>query len=115
MPLVTMMEAADSRTANDFGVAVRPLGGHSHRRRALGQPEMRPVVVVVRDKLGEKSLHVAFVEDDHVVEQISPHGGWGFGEGQPFWRVSHARARLRVHPSSAASTGRPVSGSRATY
>ena len=50
-PLVAMMQAADSRMA-----------------------EVRSVVVVVRYKLSEKSVQVPLVEDDHVVEQVSPHG-----------------------------------------
>ncbi len=69
-----MMQAADSRMADDLGVATRLRGGRSHRRRALAQPEVRSVVVVIRDKLGEESLQVPLVEDDYVVEQISPHG-----------------------------------------
>jgi hypothetical protein len=35
--------------------------------------EVRSVVVVVRNKLGEEPVQVALVEDDHVIEQISPH------------------------------------------
>ncbi len=73
-PLVAMMHAAESRMVDDLGIATRLRGGRSHRRRALAQPEVRPVVVVVPDKLGEKSVQVPLVEDDHVVEQVSPHG-----------------------------------------
>ena len=68
-----MVETADSRMADDLGVAVWLRGGRSHRRCALAQPEMRPVLVVIREKLGEESLQVPLVEDDHVVEQIPPH------------------------------------------
>ena len=52
-PLVAMMQAADSRMTDDLGIAIRLRGGRSHRRRALAQPEVCPIVVVVRDKLGE--------------------------------------------------------------
>jgi len=69
-----MVETADSRMADDLGIATRIRCGRSHRRRALAQREVRSVVMVVSDKLGEQSMQVPFVEDDYVLEQISPHG-----------------------------------------
>ena len=57
-PLVSMVKTSDSRTADDRGIATRLRGGRSHRRRALAQPEMRSVVVVVRHELREKSVQV---------------------------------------------------------
>jgi len=73
-PLVAMMKTADPRMAGDLGVASWSRGGRPHRRRALGESEMRSVFVVVRDKLGKESVQVPLVEDDHVVEQIAAHG-----------------------------------------
>jgi len=67
-----MMAATDSRMADDRGVAIRLRGGRSPRRRALAQPEVRPVVAVVNDKLGGESVQVPLVEDDPVIERISP-------------------------------------------
>ena len=69
-----MVNATDSRMADDRGIAVRLEGRDSHRRCALAQPEVSSVVVVVRVELREKSVQVPLVEDDYVVEQISPHG-----------------------------------------
>jgi len=86
-----MMQAADSRMADDLGAAVRLRGGHSNRRCALAQPEVRSVVVVVRDKLREKSVQAPLVEDDHVVEQISPYGL------DPAFRHTVGRS-CQVHP-----------------
>ena len=48
-----MMQATDSGMADDLGVAVRLGGRDSDRGRALAQPEVRSVVVVVSEKLGE--------------------------------------------------------------
>ena len=73
-PLVAIVKATDLRKHDDFGLANRLRGGRPHRWRALGETKVRPIVVVVGDEFGKQPLQLAFVEHDHVVEQIAPHG-----------------------------------------
>lgn len=47
----------------------RPL--HSARRHLFGQAEMHTVVVLITRLLLHAPFQVAFVEDDHMVEQIA--------------------------------------------
>ena len=66
-----MMQAAETRHGNDFrthGTFHRCI---ATRRSLLPQPEMRPVVVVVADVLGHEPFQMAFIEHDHMVEQIA--------------------------------------------
>ena len=78
-PLVAMVKATDARMRDDRGVADLPHDGLPHRRRVLGEAEVRaivvvPVVVVVGQEFREQALQMALVEHDHVVEQIAAHG-----------------------------------------
>ena len=41
------------------------------RRRSLGQRKMSPVLVVIMDVLTHEALQMPFVENNHVVEQVS--------------------------------------------
>ena len=46
-------------------------GTHSACRRLLAEPKMRSVVMVIGNILGEQPLQMAFVQRDHVVEQLT--------------------------------------------
>jgi len=68
---VAMMKAADLRNADDIGLRRGSALGSSALRR-ISQLRMDSVCVVVVDVLSEKASKMAFVQDDHVIEQFSP-------------------------------------------
>jgi hypothetical protein len=41
-------------------------------RCLLAQPEMGPILVVITDVLGHEAFQVAFAQDNHMIEQVSP-------------------------------------------
>ena len=66
-----MMQAAQPRHRYD----PRIVGTYSRRsvfRSVLAQPEMRPILVVVADVLGHETFQVALVQDNHMIQQVSP-------------------------------------------
>ena len=69
--IVTMMQAAESGHRCDLATHA----GLAHRistgRRALRQREMCPVVVVVTDVFIHQAFQMPFIENDHMVEQIT--------------------------------------------
>ena len=63
-----MMQPAESVVRLD---ATRGSGTSSRVRRSLPESKMRAVLVVVADILGEKSLQMAFVHCDDVIQQFA--------------------------------------------
>src|SRR6516165_8787849 len=47
-------------------------GANSAARRAFLKPQVRSIFVVVADIFGQQSFQMAFVDHDHVVEQVTP-------------------------------------------
>lgn len=66
-----MMQTAESRHGDDLGAPDRPLHSRSPHRGLLVQPEMRSVAVVITDVLVDEAFQMAFVQNDHVIEQIA--------------------------------------------
>ena len=68
---VTMVQATESREG--LNLASNRKTGHNRptRWRVLGEPEMRPIRVVVAHILNHQPLQMSLIEDDHVVEQVS--------------------------------------------
>src|SRR6266851_3724723 len=40
--------------------------------RVLGEPEVRPILVVIAHVLSHQPLQMSLIQDDHVIQQISP-------------------------------------------
>jgi hypothetical protein len=43
---------------------------------------MRPVVMVITDVFIRQALQMAFIENDHVVEQVAVPGDGPYGDGE---------------------------------
>ncbi|MGA2652723.1 MAG: hypothetical protein ABSF28_19475 [Terracidiphilus sp.] len=66
-----MMQAAWSRHGKDLAVTSGIRFSITLARRLLRQSEVSAVVVVVEDVLGHQALHVAFIQHDYMIEQIT--------------------------------------------
>src|ERR1022692_1156744 len=66
-PVIAVMQAAHA-LANHCTVFQRACPAS---RRLLVQPEVRSVVVIVGNVLGEESLQMTLIQRDHVVEQVA--------------------------------------------
>jgi len=66
-----MMQAAEPWHGYDFAVRLGIRRRHPARRRFFFQREMSSVLVIVTDVLGHQPFQMAFVEHDHMVEQVS--------------------------------------------
>src|ERR1700690_3603480 len=66
-----MMQATESGHRYNAATCTRALLCFATRRRFLHQPEMRPVVVIVTDILVHQTLQMAFIHNNHMVEQIT--------------------------------------------
>lgn len=66
-----MMQPAQSRHGNDLCSYPRLVRRFSARWSLFVQSEMRPVVVVVARIFGQEAMQMAFVQDDHMIEQVA--------------------------------------------
>ena len=66
--VVTVVQAAESRPDDKFAVIQ---GWSSTVGRALAESDVGPIVVIVRDVLGEHSLQMALIEHNHVIEKLT--------------------------------------------
>src|ERR1035437_6597822 len=67
-PVIAVMQPAHALLANHCTLFQRACPAS---RRLLVQPEVRSVVVIVGNVLGEESLQMALIQGDHVVEQVA--------------------------------------------
>src|ERR1035437_6264775 len=67
-PVIAVMQPAQAPLANHCTVFQR---AYPTSRRLLVQPEVRSVVVIIGNVLGEESLQMALIHRDHVVEQVT--------------------------------------------
>jgi len=65
-----MMQSAQSRHRDDFAIRNGIRFVFAPAGRLLRQREVRPVLVVIANEFGHEPFQVAFVEDDHMIEQI---------------------------------------------
>ncbi len=68
--VVTMMQTAKPWHRYDPATHAWILLCFATRRRSLRQREMRPVLVIVTDVLVHETFQMAFIDHDHMVEQI---------------------------------------------
>jgi hypothetical protein len=69
--IVTMMQPAKPWHRYDFATCIGILRGLTTGRRSLRQREMRSIFVVVTDVLVHQAFQMPFIQDDHMVKQIS--------------------------------------------
>src|SRR5271170_3286539 len=69
-----MMQPAKLRRGNDLRMHLSSLHRLSASRRLLVQSKMRTVIVEVANVFVHKALQVAFIQHDHMVEQIAAAG-----------------------------------------
>jgi hypothetical protein len=67
-PVIAVMQPAHAPLANHCTVFQRACPAS---RRLLVQPEVRSVVVIIGNVLGEESLQMPLIQGDHVVEQVA--------------------------------------------
>src|SRR5664279_6168084 len=67
-PVIAVMQPAHALLANYRTLFQRACPAS---RRLLVQPEVRSVVVIIGNVLGEESLQMALIQRDHVVEQVA--------------------------------------------
>src|ERR1039458_5813015 len=67
-PVIAVMQPAHALLANHCTLFQRAC---PTSRRLLVQPEVRSVVVIVGNVLGEESLQMPLIQRDHVVEQVA--------------------------------------------
>src|ERR1035438_7906497 len=67
-PVIAVMQPAHALLASHCTVFQRACPAS---RRLLVQPEVRSVVVIVGNVLGEESLQMPLIQRDHVVEQVA--------------------------------------------
>src|SRR5664279_4057236 len=67
-PVIAVMQPAHALLANHCTVFQRACPAS---RCLLVQPQVRSVVVIIGNILGEESLQMAFIQRDHVVEQVA--------------------------------------------
>jgi hypothetical protein len=66
-----MMQPAESAHRGDLATRAGLAHRISTRRRSLLKREMCPVVVVVTDVFVHQAFQMPFIENDHMVEQIT--------------------------------------------
>ena len=69
--IVTMVQATEPWHGYNFTSRDWILRDFTASRSFFLQSKMRPVVVVVADVFTHQALEMAFVQDDHMVEQVS--------------------------------------------
>src|ERR1017187_6500658 len=67
-PVIAVMQPAHALLANHCTVFQRAC---PTSRRLLVQPEVRSVVVIIGNVLGEESLQMPLIQRDYVVEQVA--------------------------------------------
>src|ERR1022692_712056 len=67
-PVIAVMQPAHAPLANHCTVFQRACPAS---RRLLVQPQVRSVVVIVGNVLGDESLQMALIQCDYVVEQVA--------------------------------------------
>src|ERR1019366_6059328 len=67
-PVIAVMQPAHAPLANHCTLFKRAC---PTSRRLLVQPEVRSVVVIIGNVLGEESLQMPLIQGDHVVEQVA--------------------------------------------
>ena len=98
--LVVMVEAVEDWTRDDAAAEVRL----PRDRLLLGDPLMRPGLVVEDDELGEEAAQVRHVEEEDVVEQLAAESAnEPLGEGVHVGRAYGGADDAGVCPSKAAA------------
>src|ERR1019366_3039007 len=108
-PVIAVMQPAHAPLANHCALFQRAC---PTSRRLLVQPQVRSVVVIIGNVLGDESLQMALIQGDYVVEQVaaaasdptlgdpilpgSLNRGTDPGHGQRAHRRGHFQAILRV-------------------
>ena len=69
--IVPMMQTAQPRHCYDSATRLRVTRCRATGRRSLRQRKMRAVLVIITDVLVHEAFQMPFVENDHMVEQIS--------------------------------------------
>ena len=67
-----MVQAAESRQRLNLAFSGRADCGWPTCWRVLRESEMRPILVVIEYVLRYQPFEMPFVQDDHVVKQVSP-------------------------------------------
>src|ERR1700749_4947272 len=65
-----MMQTAKPWHRYDLAICAAVLLWLASFRRSFRQPEMRSILVVVTDVFVHQAFQVAFIDNDHVVEQV---------------------------------------------
>jgi len=73
-PLVSMVEAADPRQAYYPGRCGWTWCDQTTRRGVLAKEEVASILVVVTDVVANESNQVEIVQDDNMIQQLSPAG-----------------------------------------
>lgn len=69
--IVAMMQAAELGHGYNLATCAWILIFHATGRRSLGQRKMSSVVVVITSVLIHQTFQMPFIEDDHMIEQVS--------------------------------------------
>src|ERR1035438_7446786 len=67
-PVIAVMQPAHALPANHCALSQRACPAS---RRLLVQPQVRSVVVIIGNVLGEESLQMTLIQRDYVVEQVA--------------------------------------------
>jgi len=65
------MQAAESRHRDDFAPGLKAIYRNTTGRRSFCQRKMSPTLMVIADVLIHEAYQMAFIENDHMVEQIA--------------------------------------------
>src|ERR1017187_9129096 len=99
-PVIAVMQPAHALLANHCTVFQRAC---PTSRRLLVQPEVRSVVVIIGNVLGEESLQMPLIQRDHVVEQVAAAAS-DPTLGDPILPGTPNRGTDRVSSSASGST-----------
>jgi len=92
-----MVQAAEPGEGSDIVPSGTPSRG-STGRRVLGEPQERPVFLVIANLVTHEALEMSFIEDDDMIQQGPPtttNPAFGYSvlprtsQGCPYWTASH--------------------------
>ena len=95
--IVSVMETAKPRDGDDLRNHRCILCSLSSSRGSFVQPKVRPVIVEVANIFVHEALQVAFIQHDHVVEQIAAAGAYpSFGHTVLPWASEAGALKLLI-------------------
>src|SRR5262249_21250454 len=68
---VTVVQAAESRNRSNLASGCRAQRDRPTHRGVFRKPQMRPVMVVIADVLSHKPFQMPFVQNNHMIQQVS--------------------------------------------